>query len=120
MTGQLTADPPNPTTGQTVKFRIVASDPDATPVQICDVSYGQGEAGYVCDPAPRVNPSSCPTQYGPWTPPARQPGSLDTTDQHVYSNPGTYEVSYTLGSAMGDCNNPYASGVKLATTIVVT
>src|SRR5581483_7991615 len=120
MSGQITFDPPNPKAGDKVTFHIAASDPDAQPVGICNAMYGAGEGGYVCDPAAKVNPSACPTQYGPWTPPARQPGNIDTTDSHTYANPGMYQVSYDLGSAMGDCNNPYASTLTLKTTVVVS
>jgi hypothetical protein len=120
MTGQITFDPPNPRAGDTVTFHIVANDPDAQPVGICNASYGQGEAGYVCDPRPKIDPSYCPAQYGPWTPPGRQTGNLDTTDRHLYKNAGSYDVSFDLGSAQGDCNNPYASGLTVKTTVIVT
>jgi hypothetical protein len=115
-TGTVTATQSAP--GQPVSFRVQASDPDAEPVAICNISFGDGN-NVVCDPRPRMDPSSCPKQYGPWTPPAAQRGELDTTNEHTYQ-PGKYDVSFDVRSAMNDCNNPYASTVTLTATVVVT
>jgi hypothetical protein len=105
--------------GQKVTFLVVGSDPDATPVEICNVSFGDGN-NVVCDPRPAVDPSYCPKQYGPWTPPAAKRGDLETQVDHTYPQPGKYEVSFVIRSAMNDCNNPYASAVTLTATVVVT
>src|SRR5438270_3670666 len=118
MTGQVTSDPPMPKAGDTVNFHVTASDPDATPLVVCNADYGQGEQGFVCDPRPKMDPTYCRAQYGPWSPPARQPGNLDTVAQHKYANPGRYNVSFTINSAQEECNNPYASTITLTTTVV--
>jgi hypothetical protein len=115
-TGTVTATQSAP--GQPVSFRIQANDPDAKPVAICNISFGDGN-NIVCDPRPAMDPSFCPKQYGPWTPPAAQQGELDTTNEHTYP-PGKYDVSFEVRSAMNDCNNPYASTVTLTATVIVT
>jgi len=119
LTGQVTAAPASPSAGQTVTFHITASDPDASPVVVCGTFFGDG-ADIVCDPGPKVNPGTCPKQYGPWTPPARQQGALDTTVQHTYQKAGTYEASFQVNSAQEACNNPYASSTVVKVTVVVT
>jgi hypothetical protein len=102
-----------------VTFQVVANDPDASPVEICNVSFGDGN-NVVCDPRPAANPSYCPKRYGPWTPPAAKRGDLDTKVDHAYPQPGTYDVSFDVRSAMNDCDNPYASTVTLTVTVIVT
>jgi hypothetical protein len=116
-TGQLTSTQTGP--DHKLTFHVVANDPDATPVEICDISFGDG-SNTVCDPRPAVDPSYCPKQYGPWTPPASKQGALDATDEHTYPQAGTYDVSFGVRSAMNDCDNPYASTVTLTATVIVT
>jgi hypothetical protein len=106
-------------TDHKVSFRVVANDPDANPIQTCHVSYGDS-INEVCDPRPAVDPNFCPKQYGPWTPPTAQKGDVDTTIEHTYSQPGRYDVSFEVRSAMNDCNNPYASTATLTATVIVT
>ena len=119
LTSQVTAAPASPSAGQTVTFHITASDPDASPVVVCGTFFGDG-ADIVCDPGPKVNPGTCPKQYGPWTPPARQQGALDTTVRHTYQKAGTYDASFQVNSAQEACNNPYASSTVVKVTVVVT
>lgn len=118
--GQVTPSSQTVRVGDTVTFRLTASDPDAAPLSVCRADFGQGEQGFVCDPRPKMDPNFCKAQYGPWTPPAKQPGNLDTVEQHTYAQPGTYNVTFTINSAQEQCNNPYASTTDLQATVVVT
>jgi hypothetical protein len=106
--------------GEKVTFTVNGTDPDAAPLQECNVDYGDG-TGVHCDPRPAVDPSYCPKQYGPWTPPAKKEGDLKNSPwQHTFEKAGTYQVSFDIRSAMQECNNPYASTAVAQTTIVVT
>jgi hypothetical protein len=119
LTGQVTSSPASPSAGEPVTFHVTASDPDDSPVQTCNVSYGDGQ-NIVCDPIELMDPDHhCPKQYGPWTPPARNPGSLDTTDQHTYQQPGSYDVTYTVHSGSYCNSDPYASSATVKTTVIV-
>ena len=117
ITGGVTASQPAP--GAKVTFTVTGEDPDAAPLQVCNVDFGDG-SGYHCDPTPVADPSACPKQYGPWTPPAKNDGKLDSPWDHTYSNAGSYHVTFEVFSAMQDCNNPYASEAMLQADIVVS
>ncbi|MBV8982314.1 MAG: hypothetical protein JO086_15535 [Acidimicrobiia bacterium] len=120
ITGQVTPSNTTVHVGDKVTFTLTGTDPDASPLQECNVDFGDGQ-GYHCDPRPSIDPSYCPPQYGPWTPPAKQQGTLtDPPLDHTYAQPGTYDVVFNVRSAMQDCNNPYASQADLKTTVVVT
>jgi len=112
--------PPNAKAGEKVTFVVNATDPDATPLQECNIDYGDG-TGVHCDPRPVVDPSYCPKQYGPWTPPAKKQGDLKNSSwEHTFTAPGEYDVSFDIRSAMQECNNPYASQAVAHARIVVT
>jgi len=117
ITGGITSNQQTP--GAKVTFTVTGDDPDAAPLQECNVDFGDGQ-GYHCDPRPAVDPSYCPKQYGPWTPPAKNDGKLNSVWDHTYATPGTYHVIFEVRSAMQDCNNPYASTAKLEADVVVT
>ena len=119
ITGQVTANNTTVRVGDTVTFTVTGMDPDAAPLQECNINFGDGQ-GYHCDPRPAVDPSYCPPQYGPWTPPAKKQGTINTPMDHSYSQPGTYQVTFNVRSAMQECNNPYASSADFQITIVVT
>ena len=106
--------------GEKVTFTVNGTDPDAAPLQECNVDFGDGTAVH-CDPRPAIDPSYCPKQYGPWTPPAKKEGTLKNSPwEHTFTAPGNYQVSFDIRSAMQECNNPYASVANAQTTIVVT
>ena len=117
ITGTVTASQVAP--GAKVTFTVNADDPDAGPLQECNIDFGDNQ-GFHCDPRPEVDPSYCPPQYGPWTPPAKQNGPLHSTWDHTYATPGTYHVVFEVRSAMQECNNPYASKADLTVDVVVT
>jgi hypothetical protein len=111
------------TVGEPVALRIVADDPDSEVSMAMDchqnVRWNEpGEMIIVCDPA-------CPDtrRYGPWDPPAPQPGHYDQTATHVYKNPGTYTVNIWVSSNracfVGFNYNPYGSTAQTSVTIVV-
>jgi len=116
ITGQVTATNKG---GGAVTFTVTGTDPDAAPLQECNIDFGDGQ-GYHCDPRPAIDPSYCPPQYGPWTPPAKNKGSIAADLNHTYAQPGTYQVTVNVRSAMQECNNPYASSADLQVTVVVT
>jgi len=106
--------------GAKVTFTVNGDDPDASPLQECNIDFGDGQ-GFHCDPRPTVDPSYCPKQYGPWTPPAKNDGKLTNSMwDHTYATPGAYHVTFDVRSAMQECNNPYASTAQLTADIVVT
>ena len=105
--------------GDKVTFNVTGDDPDAAPLQECNIDFGDN-SGFHCDPQPLVNPGYCPKQYGPWAPPAKQDGKLNANWEHTYTQARTYTVTFNVRSAMQECNNPYASSADLQVTIVVT
>jgi hypothetical protein len=118
ITGAVTASPPG--TDGKVTFTVNGDDPDAAPLQVCNIDFGDNQ-GFHCDPRPAVDPSYCPAQHGPWTPPAKNDGKLTNfTQDHTYTAPGTYHVLFDVRSAMQECNNPYASQAVLSVDVVVT
>jgi len=119
ISGQVTPSNKTVRAGDKVTFTVTGTDPDASPLQECNIDFGDNQ-GYHCDPRPSIDPSYCPAQYGPWTPPAKQQGTVNTTWDHTYTQPGTYTITFNVRSAMQDCNNPYASQADLKTTVVVT
>jgi hypothetical protein len=119
ISGQVTPSSATVRVGDKVTFTVAGTDPDASPLQECNIDFGDNQ-GYHCDPRPSIDPSYCPAQYGPWTPPAKQQGTVNTTWDHTYGQPGTYTITFNVRSAMQDCNNPYASQADLKTTVVVT
>jgi hypothetical protein len=117
--GQVTTDSQTVRVNDKVTFTVTGEDPDAAPLQECNIDFGDG-TGYHCDPRPAVDPSYCPKQYGPWTPPAKNDGNLNANWDHTYAQAGTYQVTFNVRSAMQECNNPYASTADLQVTVVVT
>ena len=94
--------------GQKVVFTVTGDDPDAAPLQECNIDFGDS-TGFHCDPRPAIDPSYCPKQYGPWTPPAKQGGSYTGDWDHVYSEPGNYTFTIQL-NLNGVCgHDPYRS-----------
>jgi hypothetical protein len=118
VSGQITFSPQMPKAGDKVSFTVSGSDPDAAPLQECNVDFSDGPIIH-CDPRPAIDPSYCPKQYGPWAPPAKKQGDLNSVWEHTYPQAGNYKVSFDVRSAMQECNNPYASGTVLTTTVQV-
>ncbi|MBV8162144.1 MAG: hypothetical protein JO265_14575 [Acidimicrobiia bacterium] len=119
ITGTVVASQQAP--GAPVTFTVNAEDPDAAPLTVCNVDYGDGSPATHCDPKPAIDPSYCPKQYGPWTPPARTDGKLtNAMSDHTYAHPAVYHVVFEIRSAMDDCNNPYASIADLTADVTVT
>jgi hypothetical protein len=119
ITGNVTTNSQTVKAGDHVTFTVTGDDPDAAPLQECNIDFGDGQ-GFHCDPRPAVDPSYCPKQYGPWTPPAKNDGKLNSTWDHQYMQAGTYKVTFNVRSAMQECNNPYASAADLPVTVFVT
>ena len=119
ITGGVAPDTQTVKMGDKVTFTVTGTDPDAAPLQECNIDFGDG-MGVHCDPRPAIDPSYCPKQYGPWTPPAKKEGNLNTVWDHKYDKPGTYKVTFQVRSAMQECNNPYASTADLQATVFVT
>jgi hypothetical protein len=98
-------------------FNIQASDPDAPFTPNTIINYGDtGDLPESGEPVP------CRTQYGPWTPPASEPGSVQRYTGYPYKAPGTYTVKWTFTSRAeyGGCEDPYGESVVAMTTVTVT
>lgn len=121
---QITLTPSNTTVrvGENVDFHVSIYDPDNTNFVECAFKWDYDDGAQVqtthCDPKPGSNP--CPPRYGPWDPPAAQPGNEDFAGiGHSWTTAGTYQVSYTHDSRPNSCYNPYASAGTATVTITV-
>jgi hypothetical protein len=104
-------------TGTLVTFTVQWSDADA---QLSDYSFSGGLDPLLlpngCD-ASATQPAGA---YGPWDPPATDPGSGSFSESRTYDQPGTYTVEvYALSRASGSCPDPYESYGHATLTITV-
>ena len=119
ITVSITFSPPNPTTGEKVTIHVVADNPD-THLGSYTISYGgdrdgQGSAvDVLCDSAPARQ------RYGPWDPPAKNPGHEEFDFENTYSQAGSYPVTFTISTAPGCGDDVYHSDGKADATMTVT
>lgn len=124
--------PERPRPGETVTFRVVATDPDAPFESPCPAAaFGDGRRTNACPPGLGFRGlAECPMDgYGPWTPPSRQAGRIEHVFRHAYDNEGTYDVALTLRSRRlglpiqngegGPCTDPYGDEGTVTTRVVV-
>lgn len=100
---------------RTFDFVVVYRDPDA-PIRD-DCRMGDfGDGGTVAASSCAV--PACPATYGPWQPPAKEPGYAEAQASHTFPGPGTYTVRFSAASG-GMCGHPYASTGTGSTEVVV-
>jgi hypothetical protein len=120
LTIEITKSPAEPKVGQVVTFTVHSSDPDAGPIystHSCEAGESFGDE----DSPPTRCPGSCvPPGYGPWTPPPRQPGSLDETFTHTYTEAGGYWFTVWRQSAAPCGPTPYRSSAEAAIEVHVS
>lgn len=106
---------PRPGDPRTFDFAIVYSDPDAPIREGCRMNdYGDG--GTIAASSCAV--TACVATYGPWTPPAKEPGYAEAQASHTFAAPGTYVVRFSASSG-NMCGHPYASTGTGSTEVVV-
>lgn len=120
----LEVSPARPRVGEEVVVHVTATDPDA-PVTTNGGSY------FFHDPydhEPQIGFAStveaAPERFGPWTPPEPQPGHLELSFAHTFSQPGTFRFSFTAlsGDEADPGNqerNPYANAAHSSVDITV-
>jgi hypothetical protein len=106
---QVTWSPESPVAGDVVTFWVKITDADA---KITDSAAGYGDPRGASLPA-----CATPVRYGPWSPPARQAGSLSLVFHHAYAAAGDYNAIF-LGRS-GACGSPYGADVSLRVPITV-
>lgn len=108
---------------RTIDFAVVYTDADAGPVNCRFVKYseeGEGSGGYNVEGGTAACPLAlCARAYGPWTPPAPQPGQSQATVTRTYAAAGAYTVKFTANTASPSCNHPYASSAEKIVTVTV-
>ena len=98
----------NPTVGQIVEFRVVASDDSDIDRDCVGTAYGDDKGAYCARSSPSCRPG--PSMYGAWSPPEKQIDRYEKVFSHIYDKAGTYTASFTLRSKEGcDGPNPYRS-----------
>lgn len=90
----VTTEPAQPIAGEPFVITMVATDPDATPVNIWFYAHPDSEppspvfdAEIVCDTTYTADQG-----YGPWDPPMPRGGSLSSSRSYTFDEPGTYRV----------------------------
>jgi hypothetical protein len=112
----ITYSPSKPQPGDWVTFTVTVSDPDTTVSTCGQVAFGTGP-DYGC--SDQQASGSCPTRYGPWTPPAKTPSSATKTYSPVqYKSSGSYTFTaqYPIGTA---CYDPYEGTANGSVTFYV-
>ncbi len=116
MTVTVEFTPATPRIGEEVRFRVVATDPDAriykaecAGTRIWGDGIQEGGCHVVCGTQVR---------YGPHTPPPAEPDRYERVFRHTYSNAGEYAVTFRFYS--GTCGSPYASVGEGSATVRVT
>ncbi len=100
---------------RTFDFFVVYSDPDASIRDDCRMSdFGDGGTAAASGCAV----AACVATYGPWTPPAKEPGYAEARTSHTFAAPGTHTVRFSASSG-GVCGHPYASTGTGSTEVVV-
>lgn len=118
---QITFSPDHPVAGNTVTFRVTYSDGNSVVDTNCANVSGGGGMGpnYGCQSA-QAPSSSCPTRYGPWDPPAKQPSAGSMTYPYKYDTPGTYTFSAEyLAESTCSNYNPYPTQVSGSVQVIV-
>lgn len=106
--------PAAPKAGDLVTVKVIASDPDALVTTnggsffFADPNSAEPQIGF-----PAVVDAGV-ARYGNWTPPPAQPGRLELSFTHTFSQAGTFDFTFTaLSGDEGDPGNvernPYAS-----------
>jgi hypothetical protein len=96
----VTTEPRAPTAGQTVTFKLHATDPDTfiSSDMFCgQIMFGEGN-GTGC----QVACAPIGPQYGPWAPPPPRPSDVTFTVTHVYPRAGTYTARFSF--VAGECS----------------
>jgi plastocyanin len=108
--------PTAPKAGDDVSFAVHVSEPNTVVGPCSKIEFGDG-LGIACS-GPSA-PTSCPTRYGAWTPPAKQPHETDDSFVHRFDKPGTYTV--TVENPLGThCYDPWEGTVKGSITVTVS
>ena len=106
--------PAQPRVGELVTVKVIATDPDA-------LVTTNGGSYFFADPhslEPQIGFAATVdagvTRYGQWTPPPAQPGRLELSFTHTFSQAGTFDFTFAaLSGDEGDPGNvernPYAS-----------
>ncbi|MFP5318654.1 MAG: hypothetical protein ACLGI2_10215 [Acidimicrobiia bacterium] len=100
---------------RTFDFVVVYEDPDATIREDCRMG-DFGDGGTVAATSCAV--PACLATYGPWKPPAKEPGYAEALASHTFPGPGTYTVRFSAASG-GMCGHPYASTGTGSAKVVV-
>jgi plastocyanin len=108
--------PAAPKAGDNVTFAVHVSEPNTVVGPCSKIEFGDG-LGIACS-GPSA-PTSCPTRYGGWTPPAKQPHETDDSFVHRFDKAGTYTV--TVENPLGThCYDPWEGSVKGTITVTVS
>ena len=111
----VSTEPAAPVVGDTVTFTVRLTDPDSfvakTPDLCGTLSFGDGETGDCISDCAGTGP-----QYGPWDPPAPEPGDGTFTVKHVYARAGDFVAAFS--TTAGTCS-PRASNASASTTVHV-
>lgn len=110
----VSVSPALPKAGELVTVTVVAADPDA-------VVTTNGGSYFFADPHSQEAQIGFPAmvdagvaRYGQWTPPSPQPGGIELSFAHTFSQAGTFDFTFAaLSGDEGDPGNvernPYAS-----------
>lgn len=104
LTVSVSFTPERPKIGDTVRFQVVAEDPDARIMREYNQQWmwGDGTGGGTSQVA------SCLASFGPWTPPDRVLDRYETSFEHAYDEAGTYTATFSFQSG-SICQQPYGS-----------
>ena len=121
MTAEVRVEPAAPVAGQQMRFVITLRDPDG-------VSYGSSLFGFGDSGIGDTSQDPC-RRFGTWDPPPRDPAASTKVVEvpHTYSQPGTYQASFSFEPGPFDCvdsvtgrgDRPYASPAAQTVTVVV-
>ena len=92
--------PSNPQVGDDVAFTLTATDPDARVTNHAE-NFGDGSGSTTTFQCAAL------VRFGPWTPPARERGTMHQTFHHVYGKAGNFTAHFSVQS--GACGNPYGN-----------
>lgn len=110
--------PPTVVAGEAAPLELQMSDPDG-PVTLSCYSVALDRPGASTGTCV-AEPLECPDRYGPWRPPAPQPGSATTTTEVTFDESGTYTVTVSVSRPDGcDTVDPYRSGATAQLTVEV-
>jgi hypothetical protein len=103
--------------GQELVLHVVASDADARPYSGClnRIAWGDGSL----DPQCAYTECLAEPRFGPWDPPAPQPGVVEFERRHTFTQAGVMTVEVTGGSQMHYCPGIYDSHATQTLTVTV-